>query len=85
MQLISGDLGGTKFTSTHRFHTTASLDSSSKMPAPATARDSSPGPNRLKSFKNAGKDMEVSAEQWTRLMELGVMEFYREVIKHTVI
>ncbi|XP_045114026.1 importin subunit alpha-1-like [Portunus trituberculatus] len=28
------------------------------MPAPAAARDGSPGPNRLKSFKNAGKDME---------------------------
>ncbi|XP_045584372.1 importin subunit alpha-1 [Procambarus clarkii] len=28
------------------------------MPAPAVARDSSPGPSRMKSFKNAGKDME---------------------------
>lgn len=37
------------------------------MPAPAVARDSSPGPNRLKSFKNTGKDMEVSADQWIRL------------------
>ncbi|KAG0718622.1 Importin subunit alpha-1 [Chionoecetes opilio] len=49
------------------------------MPAsPAAARDGSPGPNRLKSFKNTGKDMEVSAEKWTRL-KLGVKAYYKEM------
>ena len=66
MQLFSGDLGE-QFTSRNSFHITASLDSSSKMPAPAAARDGSPGPNRLKSFKNTGKDMDVSEEKLTSL------------------
>lgn len=33
------------------------------MPAPAAARENSPVPSRLKSFKNAGKDMDVSTSR----------------------
>ena len=32
------------------------------MPTPAAGRDSSPGPNRIKNFKNTGKDMDVSSQ-----------------------
>ena len=45
-------------------------DYSGKMSAAPSSRDNSPGPNRLRNFKNAGKDIEVGPKNYLCTLHL---------------